>query len=104
VIVEDCSTSCSSDDGNHSTSSSLDKIDDVATSDAHDDSTSSILGRDLDDVGSCSSHDHDAMTSSPTSPHCFISQGDTKVQNADVVDHVDSYDELVDILANMPCL
>ena len=63
----------------HSTSSSLDKNDDDATSDAHDDSTSSTLGGDLDDVGSCSSHDHDATTSSPSSPHCFISQGDTKV-------------------------
>jgi hypothetical protein len=101
VIVEDCSTSWSSDDDDHSTSSSLDKIDDVATSDAHDDSTSSILGGDLDDVGSCSSHDHDATTRSPTSPHCFMSQGDTKVQNANVVDHVNSYDELVDRLYSM---
>ena len=56
--------------------------------------TSSTLGGDLDDVGSCSSHDCDATTSSPSSPHCFMSQGDTKVSNANVVDHVDSYDEL----------
>jgi hypothetical protein len=30
-----------------------------------------------------------------------MSQGDTKVQNAIVVDHIDSYDELVDKLASM---
>ena len=30
-----------------------------------------------------------------------MSQGDTKVQNANVVDHVDSYDELVSTLASM---
>ena len=30
-----------------------------------------------------------------------MSQGDTKVQNANVVDHVDSYDELVSRLASM---
>ena len=61
-----------------------------------------ILPRgDLDDVGSCSSHDHDATTRSPSSPHCFMSQGDTKVQIANVVDHVDSYDELVSRLASM---
>ena len=40
VIVEDCSTSWSSDDDDRSTTSSLDKIDDDASSDAHDDSTS----------------------------------------------------------------
>jgi len=102
VIVEDCSSSWSSDDDDDvSTTSSLDKIDDDATSDAHDDSTSSTLGGDLDDVGSCSSHDHDATTSSPSSPHCFMSQGDTKVQSANVIDHVDSYDELVDRLVSM---
>ena len=71
------------------------------TSDAHDDTTSSTLGGDLDDVGSCSSHDRGATTSSPSSPHCFMSQGDTKLQNANVVDHVDSYDELVSRLASM---
>ena len=30
-----------------------------------------------------------------------MSQGDTKVSNANVVDYVDSYDELVDKLASM---
>jgi predicted nuclease with TOPRIM domain len=30
-----------------------------------------------------------------------MSQGDTKVQNANMVDHVDSYDELVSRLASM---
>ena len=70
MIVEDCSTSWSSDDD--ITTRSLDKIDDDDTSDAHDDYTSSTLGGDLDDVGSCSSHDHDATTSSPSSPHCLI--------------------------------
>ena len=72
VIAEDCSTLQSSDDDDDITTRSLDKIDDDATSDALDDSTSSTLGGDLDDVGSCSSHDHDATTSSPSSPHCLI--------------------------------
>ena len=53
------------------------------------------------DVGSCSSHDDDATTSSPTTPHCLMSQGDTKVSNDNVVDHVDSYNELVSRLASM---
>ena len=39
VIVEDCSTSWSSDDDDDHTSRSLDKIDDDATSDANDDAT-----------------------------------------------------------------
>ena len=99
VIVEDCSTSWSSDDDD-TTTRSLDKIDD-ATSDAHDYSTPSTLGDDLDDVGLCSSHDCDATTSPSTTPHCFMSQGDTKVSNANVVDHIDSYDEIVSRLASM---
>ena len=95
VIVEDCSTSWSSDDDDdRSTTSSLDKVDGDAPSDANDDSTSSTLGGD-DDDGSCSSHDCDATTSPSTTPHYFMSQGDTKVSNTNVVDHVDSYDELV---------
>jgi hypothetical protein len=101
VIVKDCSTSWSSDDYDDITTRSLDKIDDDATSNAHDDSTSSTLGGDLDDVGSRSSHDHDATTRSPSSPHCFMSQDDTKVQSANVVDRVNSYDELVNRLASM---
>ena len=51
------------------------------------------------DDGSCP--DDIATTSSPTSPHCFMSQGDTKVSNNNVVDHVDSYDELASRLASM---
>ena len=90
LIVEDCSTSWSSDDDDQSTTSSLGKIDD-ATSVANDDATPCTL--DGYDDGSCP--DDIATTSSPTSPHCFMSQGDTKVSNNNVVDHVDSYDELV---------
>ena len=85
VIVVDCSTSWSSDD------------DDYATSFANDDATPCTL--DGYDDGSCL--DDIATTSSPTSPHCFVSQGDTKVSNANLIDHVDSYDELVSILASM---
>ena len=102
VIVEDCSTSWSSDDNDdRSTTSSLDKVDDDATSVAHEDSTSSTLDGDLDDDGSCLGHDCDATTSSSPSPHCFMSQDDIKVSNDNVVDHVDSYDELVSRLASM---
>ena len=72
--------------------------DDDASSDAHDDPNPSTLdGND----GSCLSHDCDATTSPSTTPHCFMSQGDTKVSNANVVDHVDSYDELVSRLASI---
>ena len=97
MIAEDCSTPWSSDDDDLSTTRSLDKIDDDASSDADDDATPCTL--DGDDDGSCS--DDIATTSSPTSPHCFMSQGDTKVQNANVFDHIDSYDELVSRLASM---
>ena len=97
VIVKDCSTSWSSDD-DRPTTSSLDKVDDDATSVASDDATPCTLdGND----GSCSSHDEDATTCSPTTPHCLMSQGDTKVSNDDVVDHVDSYDELISRLASI---
>ena len=97
VIVEDCSTSQSSDDNDdRSTTSSLDKVDDDATSDANDDATPCTLVND----DSCSGYESDASTSSP-SPHCFMSQGYTKVQNTNMVDHVDSYDELVSRLASM---
>ena len=71
VIVEDCSTSWSSDDDNDDhTTRSLDKVDDDATSDATDDDTPCTL--DGDDDGSCSGYKSDASTSSPTSPHCFM--------------------------------
>ena len=97
--MEDCSTSWSSDDDDdRSTTSSLDKVDDDATSVASDDATPCTL--DGDD-GSCSSHDDNATTSPSTTPHCFMSQGDTKVSIGNVVDHVDSYDELVSRLASM---
>jgi hypothetical protein len=43
VVMEDCSTSRSSDDKDDHTTRSLDKIDDNATSDASDDSTSCTL-------------------------------------------------------------
>ncbi|KAG0525417.1 hypothetical protein BDA96_06G054900 [Sorghum bicolor] len=99
VVVEDCSTSWSSDDDDRSTTSSLDKIDDDATSDTNEDSTPCTLDGEGD--GSCSSHDYDATTSPSTTPHSFMSHGDTKVYNANVVDHVVSYDELVRRLASM---
>ena len=57
MIVEDCSTSWSSDDDDQSTTSSLDKVDDDATSVASNDATPCTL--DGDD-GSCSSLDEDA--------------------------------------------
>ena len=76
VVVEDCSTSWSGVDDDQSTTSSLDKIDDVATSEANDDTTSCTL--DGEDDGSCSSHDCDATTS-PSTTHSLMSQGDTKV-------------------------
>jgi hypothetical protein len=98
VVVEDCSTSWSSDDNDGHITSSFDKVDVDATSDANDDSTLSTL--DSDDGSSCSGLD-DVTTSPSTTPHCFMSQGDTKVSNDNVVDHVDSYDELVSRLANM---
>jgi hypothetical protein len=94
VIVEDCSTSWSSDDDDDETTTrSLDKVDDDATSDAIDDDTSCTL--DGDDDGSCSGYESDVSSSSPTTSHCFISQGDTKVSNANVID-LDSYEELLD--------
>ena len=93
VIVEDCSTSWSSDDDDRSTISSLDKIDDDATSDANDDATPCTL--DGDDDGSCSGYESDVSTSSSTTSHYFMSQGDTKVSNANMID-LDSYEELLD--------
>ncbi|KAG0533062.1 hypothetical protein BDA96_04G160200 [Sorghum bicolor] len=99
VVVEDCSTSWSSDDDDRSTRSSLDKIDDDATSDTNDDTTQCTLDGEGD--GSCSSHDYDAPTSPSTTPHSFMSQGDTKVYDANVVNHVVSYDELISRFASM---
>ena len=98
-VVEDCSTSWSSDDDDRSTRSSLDKIEDDATSNTNNDTTSCTL--DGEDDCSRSRHDCDATTSPSTTPHSFMSQGDTKVYNANVVDHVGSYDELVSRLASI---
>ena len=98
VIVEDCFISWSSDDDDDSTTRSLDKIDDDATSDAIVDSTPCIL--DGDEDGSCSGYESDVSTSSSSTSHCFMSQGDTKVSNANVID-LDSYEELLDRFGSM---
>jgi hypothetical protein len=63
VVVEDCSTSWSSDDKDDHTTRSLDKKNDNATSDASNDSTSCTL--DGEDDG----YESDASTSSSTSSH-----------------------------------
>jgi hypothetical protein len=65
----------------------------------HDDSTTWSLDKiDGDDDGSCLGYESDISTSSPTTSHCFMSQGDTKVSNANVID-LDSYKELLDMVA-----
>ncbi|OQU84931.1 hypothetical protein SORBI_3004G144466 [Sorghum bicolor] len=80
MVVEDCSTSWSSEDDDDHSTRSLDKDDDDATSDANDDATSCTL--DDEDDG----YESDASTSSSTtSPHCFMSHGDTKVSIGDLV-------------------
>ena len=97
VVVEDCSTSWSSDDDDddQSTTSSLDIIDDDDSSVANDDPTPSTL---VDQVGSCM--DDISTSSSSPSSHCFMSQGDTKVSNCNVIDP-NSYDELLNRYASM---
>ena len=95
MIVEDCSTLWSSDDNDDTTTSSLDKCDDDATSDANDATSCTLDG---DDDGSCP--DDIATTSSSTTSHCFMSQGDTKVSNANMIDF-DSYEELLDRFDSM---
>ncbi|OQU80476.1 hypothetical protein SORBI_3007G132950 [Sorghum bicolor] len=77
MVVEDCSTSWSSEEDDDHSTRSLDKDDDDATSDANDDATSCTL--DNEDDG----YESDASTSS--SPHCFMSHGDTKVSIGDVI-------------------
>jgi hypothetical protein len=68
VIMEDCSTSWSSDDGdNDSTTRSLNKIDDDATSDANNDATPCTLVDDDD------GYESDVSISSSTTSHCFMS-------------------------------
>ena len=94
VVVEDCSTSWSSDD-DQSTTSSLDIIDSDDSSVANDDPTPSTLD---DQVGSCM--DDIYTSSSSPSSHCFMSQGDTKVSNCNVIDP-NSYDELLNRYASM---
>ena len=80
VVVEDCSTSWSSEDDDDHSTRSLNKDDDDATSDANDDATSCTLDDEDDD------YESDASTnSSTTSPHCFMSHGDTKVSIGDVI-------------------
>ncbi|KAG0543089.1 hypothetical protein BDA96_02G159600 [Sorghum bicolor] len=80
VVVEDCSTSWSSEEDDDHSTRSLDMDDDDATSDANDDATSCTL--DDEDDG----YESDASTSSSTtSPHCFMSHGDTKVSIGDVI-------------------
>ncbi|OQU86991.1 hypothetical protein SORBI_3003G184732 [Sorghum bicolor] len=80
VIVEDWSSSWSSDCDDDATTRSLDKDNDDATSDATNDATSCTL--DDEDDG----YKSDASTSSSTtSPHCFMSHGDTKVSIGDVI-------------------
>jgi hypothetical protein len=91
MIVKDCPTSWSSDGDDDTAASSLDKIDDDASSDTNDDATLCIL--DSDDDGSCL--DHIATTSLSTTPHYFMLQDDTKGSNTNVVDHINSYDDLV---------
>jgi len=64
VVVEDCSTSWSSNDDDDATTRSLDKDDDDATSDATDDATPCTLDDEDDE------YESDASTSSSTtSPH-----------------------------------
>jgi hypothetical protein len=97
--VEDCSTSWSSDDDDDTTSSSLDKIDvdGPRSSYAIDISTPSTL----DDDDSCSGYESDVSTSSSTSPHFFMSHGDTKISIGNVVvDCDDPNFELVCRLTN----
>jgi hypothetical protein len=100
VVVEDCSTSWSSHDDERDTTSSLDNhdCDGSNSSDANDCSISSIL----DEYGDCSCSNDDIATTSPSiTPHCFMSQGNTKVYNPKVTNHSYSYDELLDKLASM---
>ena len=72
VVVEDCSTSCSSDQDEGPTTRSLEKMDEEATSDAIDDDTPCTL--DGDDDG----YESDDSTCSSTSPDCSMSHGDCR--------------------------
>ncbi|OQU89279.1 hypothetical protein SORBI_3002G168550 [Sorghum bicolor] len=76
VVVEDCSTSSSSDDDDLSTTSSLDKIDDDATSEANSDAASCTL--DGEDAAAKLAHEelsvaHDNLGSSfGSNDQCYI--------------------------------
>jgi hypothetical protein len=62
----------------------------------------SFISSILDDYGDCSCSNNDIATTSPSiTPHCFMSQGNTKVYNANVTNHSYSYDELVGRHASM---
>ena len=81
VVVEDCSTTWSSDDDDDkSTTSSLDIIDGDDSSVANDNPTPITL---VNKVGSCM--DDIYTSSSSPSSHCFMSQGDIKVSNCNVI-------------------
>jgi hypothetical protein len=97
VIVEDCSSSWSSDEDidERSTTSSLDKIDGSISSDENH----CYIPRTIDNCD-CSCSDDYATTSSPTPLHCLMSQGNKRASSYNVVGH-DSYDELVSRLASM---
>ncbi|OQU76202.1 hypothetical protein SORBI_3010G109901 [Sorghum bicolor] len=72
VVVEDCSTSCSSEEDDDHSTRSLDKDDDDATK--------------FHEFG----YESDASpSSSTTSPHCLMSHGDTKVSIGDVIINCD---------------
>jgi hypothetical protein len=99
VVVEDCSTSWSSDDDERHTKCSLDNhdCDGSNLSDVNGCSISSIL-----DDGDCSCSNDDIATTSPfITPHCFMSQRNMKAHNGNVVQHSYSYDKLVDRLSSM---
>ena len=79
VVVEDCSTSWSSEEDDDHSTRSLDKDDDDATSDVNDDATSCTL--DDEDDG----YESHASTISSTSSHSSISHGDSKVSIGGVI-------------------
>lgn len=66
-----------------------------------DDSLSTSSSPNEDNYHSYSRYECDASTSPSTAPYCFMSQGDTKVSNANMVDHVYSYNELIYRLTNI---
>jgi len=79
VVVEDCSTSWSSEDDDDHSTRSLDKDDDDATSDANDDATSCTHDGEDNGYGS------DASTSSSTSSHSSMCHTESKVSIGGVI-------------------